>query len=222
MAKKLSMTMREEFAELEESMDDWMAHTEMVADESSDQRSNMMKAWNPMDKAYESFKKSVKVFIRAQKVLNESDLSEGKALDMVKRGKISKMSDDDLMDAASEIENKKWNKDNKSEVDRWVKDLTAEIKSRGIIEGKGKFSIKAIFEGGGEIRKSFKQYFVEKTKITTEKASDGHWHEASLDDEGDGKTTKTLPKGHPDHTHNIVGAEVQTAGKKKHSHLLKG
>jgi hypothetical protein len=221
MAKKLSMTMREEFAELEESMDDWMAHTEMVSDEAGDQRKNMMKAWNQMDKAYEAFKKSTKIFIRAQQTLNESDLSEGKALDMVKKGQLKKLDDDQLADVAGEIENKKWNKDNKAEVQRWVKDINAEMKKRGMSFGES--PVKATFESDpGDGSRTFKQYFAEKTKTITEKSSDGHWHEAVLDDEGDGKTTKTLPKGHPDHTHNIVGAEVQTAGKKKHSHLLKG
>jgi len=72
MGKKLSQTMREEFAELEEDMEDFMMHTEIAADEAGDQQANMMKAWNPMDKAYEAFKKAVKIFIRAQKTLNES------------------------------------------------------------------------------------------------------------------------------------------------------
>jgi len=72
-------------------------------------------------------------------------------------------------------------------------------------------------------KSSFSSFFTEaKTKIVTTKADfDGHWHEGSLDTEGDGKTTKTLPKGYPDHTHNIIGAEVQIAGKKKHTHFLK-
>lgn len=149
MAKKLSMAMREEFAELEEEMDDWMMHTEMVKDEVSGgaARASMSKAWDNMDNAYEAFKGKAKLFIRAQQKFNES-------------------------------------------------------------AGPRDGSFKAFFEA-------------KKTKIVTTKDKD-HWHEGSIDDEGDGQTTKTLPKGHADHSHKIVGAEVQaTKGKDGHSHLLK-
>jgi len=48
-----------------------------------------------------------------------------------------------------------------------------------------------------------------------------HHHDYVADGEGDGKTTSTMPKGHPDHTHEIKSAEVVAAGKKKHTHTLK-
>jgi hypothetical protein len=149
--KKLSMTMREEFADLEEEMDDFLMHTEIVKDEvqGGAARGHMSKAWNNMDKAYEQFKARVKQFIKAQQQFNE---------------------------------------------------------------GAGP-------EGGGD-RKDFKSFFEKSTKIITDKSEvDEHWHEGTVDDEGDGKTTKTLPKGHPEHRHQIVGGEVKVS--KRHEHTIK-
>jgi hypothetical protein len=51
--------------------------------------------------------------------------------------------------------------------------------------------------------KSFKDFLTEKKLKITTSTDAGHSHEGIVDDEGDGKTTKTLPKGHPDHVHDI-------------------
>lgn len=69
--------------------------------------------------------------------------------------------------------------------------------------------------------KTFKDYFAEK-KITGKTSVDEkHSHAYTVDAEGDGKTTSTEPKSHPDHVHEIKSAEVIAAGKKKHTHTLK-
>jgi hypothetical protein len=69
--------------------------------------------------------------------------------------------------------------------------------------------------------KSFKDFLTEKKLKITTSTDAGHSHEGIVDDEGDGKTTKTLPKGHPDHVHDINAAEIIAAGKKKHTHTIK-
>lgn len=76
--------------------------------------------------------------------------------------------------------------------------------------------------------KTFGSFFAEastKVETTDPDKGDSHWHTGTVDDEGDGKTTKTFRvavKGaKPDkHQHNIVGAEVQSANG--HIHFLKG
>lgn len=88
--------------------------------------------------------------------------------------------------------------------------------NKGILE-------KTKTEGKG----GFGAFFAEaKTKIKTKKKL-GHWHDAEIDDEGDGITTATWPrvknkKGYlPGHTHKIIGAEVQPDVKKDgHTHPL--
>lgn len=77
-------------------------------------------------------------------------------------------------------------------------------------------------KGGG-----FSSFFAEantKVETTDPDKGDSHWHLGTVDDEGDGKTTKTMRvavKGtKPDkHQHKIVGAEVQSANG--HTHFLK-
>lgn len=68
--------------------------------------------------------------------------------------------------------------------------------------------------------KKFKQYFEEKSIKAITSENKGHWHEAILDGEGDGKTVSTFPKEEKDHVHEIAGAEVLPAGKPKHTHIL--
>jgi len=65
-------------------------------------------------------------------------------------------------------------------------------------------------------RTSFKDLFEKSAKVMTSKDSD-HSHEASVDDEGDGKTTKTI--GGKDHVHKIVGGSVENAAG--HDHTIK-
>ncbi len=67
---------------------------------------------------------------------------------------------------------------------------------------------------------SFKDFLTEKVSGKTS-VDAGHHHKYSVDNEGDGKTTSTEPKSHPDHTHDIKSAEIIAAGKKKHTHTLK-
>lgn len=59
-----------------------------------------------------------------------------KALDAIKRGKIKSLDDGELMDVAAELENTTWNKDNKSAVLGWAKDVAKELKSRGFTGSK--------------------------------------------------------------------------------------
>lgn len=63
-------------------------------------------------------------------------------LDLVKAGKTSKLSDDELFDAAADLGMKTWNPDNKSEVMKWAKDVAKELKKRKFDGGaiKPKFS----------------------------------------------------------------------------------
>jgi hypothetical protein len=63
---------------------------------------------------------------------------------------------------------------------------------------------------------SFKSLFEASIKVKTSKDA-GHSHEASVDDEGDGKTTKTI--GGKDHVHKIVGGSVEKASG--HDHTIK-
>lgn len=80
------------------------------------------------------------------KKFNEILLEGKKPLEMLKQGKIKEISDDSLFDLIGEFENKKWNKDNKDQVLKWIKNLEKELKKRNI---KGP-SIKPIFESKHE------------------------------------------------------------------------
>lgn len=60
-----------------------------------------------------------------------------------------------------------------------------------------------------------KQYLVENYKFKTDNDQTGHSHDISVDDNGDGKTTKTI--GVENHIHKVFQWTVQPAGGHLHN-----